>query len=45
MDTTIVIEAWTNLMTPVGFVAALLLEALIVGVAIGVGFAMGKETR
>lgn len=43
MDTTIVIEAWTSVISPLGFIGALLLQSLIVGVAIGVGYDLGKR--
>ena len=42
MDTTIVVQAWTGAISLEGFVAALALQALIVGVAMAVGWTMGK---
>ena len=45
MDTTIVIEAWTSVISPIGFMWALLVQSIIVGIAIAVGFEFGKKCR
>ena len=42
MDTTIVIEAWTSVISPAGFMGALLLQSLIVAIAITIGYEFGK---
>ena len=42
MDTTVVIEAWTSVITPLGFVAALTLQAVLIGIALIIGWEMGK---
>jgi len=42
MDTTIVIEAWTSVITPAGLLGGLFLQAIIVGLAIVIGHEMGK---
>ena len=43
MDTTIVVEAWASGVTPIDFVAALCIQALLIGTAIAAGWAMGKS--
>jgi len=43
MDTTIVIEAWTSIISPLGFMWALVMQSIIVGVAIAVGYEFGKR--
>jgi len=45
MDTTIVIEAWTSAITPMGLVFALMVQAAIVASIMVIGHALGKESK